>query len=229
MRLHVLLPALLLMASTLHGQDLEASVFFGVGVPVNEFGDNVTNNGYGLTANFGYAPEKNPYLIGLSLGYLNYGSETRAERFSTTIPDVTVDVTRSNNIALVHLLLRVQPNTGGVRPYLQGVAGLNYLFTETEVKSRTGSQVASSTNQSDVAFSYGAGGGVMFRVHDAGDEPSDGLRQVLIDIGARYTFGGRATYLKEGAIEIRDGHVFYHPTTSKTDLIVFEIGVAFRF
>lgn len=222
--------ALLLMAGhSARSEDLQGGIQFVVGLPQGEFKDNVNRNGYGISGQFGYAPVRAPFMVGLELSYLNYGSERRAEPFSTTIPDVTVDVENSNNILLAHLALRLQPNTGFFRPYAEGVVGLNYLFTTTQIQNRGsgGGEVASSTNQSDVAFSYGGGGGLMFLVYENPDQ--DGIMEVLVDVKGRYLMGGEAEYLKEGSIRRENGRVLYDKLRSKTDLITIHIGVEVRF
>ena len=166
-----------------------------------------------------------------------YGSETRKAPFSLTIPDVTVDVTTSNNVFQGHLLLRVQPQQSAFRPYLDGLVGFNYLWTETSIRSEhidIDDKVANSTNFSDGAFSYGGGGGVLFRVYDGsqkelqpGETRFSGL---YIDFGVKYFKGGEAEYLKKGDIERTDaGKIIYHPSQSKTDLMNFTLGIVLVF
>lgn len=211
-------------------QNFQGGLQFMIGVPSGDFKDNLARNGYGVSGQIGYAPERSPFMIGLELGYLNYGSESRAEPFSTTIPDVTVDVENSNNIVLAHVALRLQPNTGAIRPYAGGELGLNYLYTTTQIQNRgSGEEVASSTNQSDVAFSYGGTAGIMVRVHEAPEEEGDGIKEVLVDLRFRYLIGGEAEYLKEGSIRRVNGRVEYDKLRSKTDLMTIHIGVALRF
>jgi hypothetical protein len=159
---------------------------------------------------------------------MNYGSSERREPFSTTIPDVFVRVNTTNNFILGHAILRLQPNTGVFRPYLQGMVGFNYLFTETKIENENnvGQEVASSTNLSDGAFSYGGGAGLMFMVY----HPNDGsISDVYLDLGARYIFGGEAEYLKEGSVRNVNGRVAYDSYTSATDLLELQIGVTVRF
>lgn len=210
-------------------QDLLGGIDFVLGIPKGEFSRNIDNNGYGGSLLFGYAPESDPFFVGIEGAYLVYGSDTRREPFSTTIPDVTVDVTTTNAIVLAHLIVRLQPNTGGIRPYLEGSVGLNYLFTETKIENRgiPGQEVASSINQSDVAFSYGPAGGVMFRVYEATE--GERLSEVLIDIRVRYLWGGDAEYLKEGSIRRQGVNVAYDTYKSKTDLLTIQLGGIVRF
>ncbi|MGA9116787.1 MAG: hypothetical protein WB626_08435 [Bacteroidota bacterium] len=211
------------------GKGIHAGFHFLAGFPAGEFKTNITRNGYGISGQIGYAPAENPFFVGLEFAYANYGSETRTERFSTTIPDVLVDVNTDNNIVLGDLQLRLQPNTGFFRPYLEGAVGFNYLFTETTIKNRggAGEEVASSTNFDDFAFQYGGGGGMMFRVYES-DDPTEGLQEVLVDVRVRYLMGGEAEYLKEGSIRRENGQVAYDVLSSKTNLMTLQIGAALR-
>jgi len=51
---------------------------------------------------FGYTHELFQASANFSLGFLVYGSETREESFSITVPDVLLNVTTTNNIFLCH-------------------------------------------------------------------------------------------------------------------------------
>jgi hypothetical protein len=225
------LMSLLSIPSITLAQNFQGSLDFIVGLPQGEFRSNVDRAGFGLEAAIGYAPQASPFMVGFDLQYLNYGDETRRERFSTTIPDVTVDVSTTNNIAMGHLFARLQPNEGFFRPYLEGLIGLNYLFTTTKISNRgTGEEVASSTNFDDAAFSYGGGAGAMFLVYEAARDDRDaGITEVLVNVRVRYMLGGEAEYLKEGSIRRENGQVAYDISKSKTNLMTLHIGVALRF
>ena len=111
---------------------------FTLGFPRGEFQQKLNKTGFGGTLHF-YLWEPNPtrpFSIGADVGYLLYGSETRREPFSPNIPEVTVDVDRTNNIVNYHLLFMISPLKGAIRPYLEGVFGGAYFFTETKIKSR---------------------------------------------------------------------------------------------
>jgi hypothetical protein len=211
-------------------QSLQGGLDFMVGSPQREFRKNVDNVGLGIAGNFGYAPEGTPVMLGVEFAFMNYGSTERREAFSTTIPDVFVNVSTTNNFALAHAILRLQPNSGTIRPYLQGMIGLNYLFTETKIENINvpGQEVASSNNLSDGAFSYGAGAGLLIWVYSPESEDSK-LADLFVDVGTRYVFGGEAEYLKEGSIRNVNGRVQYDVLKSKTDLLVFHVGVSVRF
>lgn len=221
----------LLMTAQAFAQNFSGGINFMYGVPKGEFGSLVDSKGFGIAGDIGYRVPYSPLTLGLALGYLQYGNEERRTSFSTTIPDVTVNVSTTNSIALAHLLLRLQPETGAVRPYADGLLGLHYLFTTTTVRNRGGfdDEIASSNNLGDVAFSYGGGGGVMVQVYGAPEQDGPGIKQVLVDAGVRYLLGGEAEYLKEGSIKRENGTARYSALKSKTDLMTFSLGVSVIF
>jgi len=209
---------------------MQGGVNFLLGFPQGEFNDEVDNTGIGIGGEFLFSPNKSPFGIGVSLGYMIYGHETRREPFSSTIPDVEVEVETSNNILLGHLLFRAQLKQGPIRPYAEGLIGFNYLFTRTSINDVGGSgeDVASSTNLDDGVFSYGGGGGVMVQLY-RGAPLAEKEWAVLLDLRLRYIVSGEAKYLKEGSIGRVDGEVVYDVIKSKTDLFMTQIGVTFEF
>ena len=231
----VFVTSLFLAVGSLFAQDFQGGADFLVGLPQGAFKDNVNRAGYGISGNIGFAPAGYAYMLGVEFGFMNYGTERRREPFSTTIPDVTVDVETTNNFALGHLFLRLQPNSGSVRPYLEGVLGGNYLFTKTTIKNQgnVGEEVASSTNLDDFAFSYGGGAGllvVLARYDSEGSRENDSkISELLLDVRCRYLAGSEAEYLKEGSIRRVAGRVVYDINKSQTNLFTIQIGIAVRF
>ena len=223
---------LTLGAPSLYAQTVTpyVSANFALGIPIDEFADNVDNVGFGLNVTAGAGFNTLPFMIGLDLGYMIYGFERRSEPFSTTIPDVTVDVETTNNIVLGHLVFRIQPPQGTFQPYLEGLFGFKYLFTSTSVKSRfSDDDIASSTNFDDFASSYGAGAGFVFQLVQRQGEQG---RQTAISLhlGARYLLGSNAEYLDRGSISrSNDGDVILETTQSRTDMIMPMLGASFRF
>ncbi len=176
-------------------------------IPSGEFKEKVDNLGFGLSGNINFiSPKpKSPFGVGLNLGYIVYGSESRREPLSTTIPDVFVNIDRTNSLLNFHLLFTIGVPTGRIRPYVEGLFGGSYIFTTTSVKSQgTGDEFASSTNFDDWAWSYGAGGG--FTVLLSGD-PNTDQKTIYLDLKGRYLFGSEAEYLKQGSVEIQNGQV----------------------
>lgn len=227
MYLRTLLLFMILNVFVINSLAQSAGINFTLGFPSGEFKEHVKRTGIGISGQFMFFNPKPalPFSAGLNVGYLNYGSESRLEPFSTTIPDVTVEVDRSNNLLNFHILFQLIPPSGAVRPYIEGLFGGTYLFTETSIQSRGTEEVASSTNFDDFAWSYGGGAG--FMIHVAG--PSEDLSMIFIDVKARYLLGTEAEYLKEGSVTIEPGRVIYNPSKSKTDLITANIGVIFYF
>lgn len=207
-----------------------------LGFPQGELKDNVDNIGIGASGFFLYNFPQSPFSIGGTVTYQMYGSETEKRPWSTTIPNVYLDVTTSNNLLLGHILLRVQSTRqSAVCPYVDGLFGFGYFWTETKVESEayTGdddNEIARSVQMDDAALSYGFGGGLMIRVFDGTRSDEKGLEGVYIDLGVRYLKGGEATYMKEGDIVVdpETGSVTYNSHKSHTDILTAHIGVSFK-
>lgn len=199
-----------------------------LGFPQGDFKDEIDKTGVGIGGEFLYSPGNSIFGIGASFGFMVYGHESYSVPFPD-VPLVKLDVTTDNNIILGHLLFRVQPKKGPIRPYGEGLIGLNYFFTETNIKGENEDQkIASSTNLDDAVFSYGAGGGVMVNLYSA--DPSRGkLWRLMIDLRLRYLIGGEAEYLKEGSITVVENEAVYDISKSKTDILTAQIGLTFEF
>lgn len=210
----------------------QAGANFLLEFPQGEFKDNVNHTGFGFSGEFLYALPMIPISVGLSGAYIIYGNDTRQVRFFPGIA-VDVDVETSNNIATGHFLLRAQQRQGTIRPYLDGLIGFNYLFTQTLIKNRSGGEeIASSINVDDFAFSYGGGAGIMISVYQSPIEEirhNAGLARVNVDLRLRYLFGSEAKYLFEDSIEIAGEDVFYNESRSLTDIITLQIGAVLEF
>jgi hypothetical protein len=206
-------------------QQYSAGADFLTLVPRGEFKQNIDNNGYGVGGHFAVALGRSPIFVGIDAGIINYGSQTRRERLSGSIPEIELEVDTDNNIVLTHFLLRVQPRTGAVRPYLDGLVGIKYLYTNTEIRSDFNDEpLASTTNLSDTTFSYGFGGGVQVRLA----EFTKG-RALMLDGRVRYLRGSEAEYLREGSIRRTNGSVSFEVLSSRTDVVTAQVGVSFVF
>ena len=210
-------------AHAARAQEFQAGVDFLTVFPRGEFKNNVTNNGYGASGHFLVRVKQSPLLVGVDLGGVVYGSDTRRVGLLPDVPDVRVNVTTKNIIFLTHFLVRAQPRQGIVRPYVDGLVGFKYLFTNTTIDLDT-EENPSDTNLSDLTLSYGVGGGVHVRL-----TPDRHWPAVLLDVGVRYLRGGRAEYLREGSIRREDGAVFFDVLRSRTDVVTAQVGVTFRF
>ncbi len=206
---------------------------FMLGFPQGEFETNVDALGYGINLDLGYVFPRLPLVAGITGGAATYGSRTYRVPFNSQIQTVFVEMNTSNNIAFGHLFLRFQPQTGVFRPYFEGLLGMNVLWTESTVKDERyeDKEIAGSTNLTDVAFSYGGGGGIMFRVYRGEtDQPGKGV-EVFVDFKVRYLYGGEAKYFTEKSIREINGALVLderYADKSATDMLLGLLGVSVR-
>ncbi|MEW6127886.1 MAG: hypothetical protein AB1757_12680 [Acidobacteriota bacterium] len=213
-----------LMASA-QAQNYQAGLDFTTVFPVGEFRDNVNNNGYGIGGHFLFGVGNSPVFIGFDGGVAVYGSQSRREILSPSIPELRLKVTTRNNIGWTHFLVRLQPRKGKVRPYSEALVGAKYLFTNTTITDDfSDEQIAGDTNFSDTTLSAGFGAGVQIELTKTGKR-SD----ISLDTGVRYMFGGEADYLKKGSIIRTPGGVFFDVLSSRTDTVTLKVGITFRF
>ena len=200
-----------------------------LGVPQGEFSDALGSVGGGLTGTVMYRVPRTAVAVGVEGTAMLYGYESRRVPFSLTVPDVTVDVSTSNNLAQGLAVLRLQLPDGPVRPYVDGVAGVSYLWTQTTVGDEdVNVDLASSTNFDDATFAYGGGLGVQARLAESRGEGGR-PRAVLLDARVRYLVGGEATYLGRGDIDrYSDGTIEVFPRRSTTSMVVPQLGVTFE-
>ena len=154
-------------------------------------------------------------------GLLVYGHERQRVRLSDAIGDrILVDLSTSNNIAFLGVGPQVGVPAGRLQPYLNGFAGVSYLFTQSSVEGTASDEpFASTTNFDDATFAWGGGAGVYVPLR-RGSSP------ISLDFGVSYLNAGEADYLREGDItDHPDGSITLHPVRSQTDLLSFHFGV----
>ncbi len=211
------------------------ALHFATGLPQADFRQNVDNPGFGLSMQLEGGPRRAPWALGIAGGFIVYGTESRREPFSTTIPDVTVEVVTSNNLAFGDLFVRFAPRELSFRPYAILMLGFHYLFTRTEIRNASDpdEEIASSTNFSDFTWSYSAGAGFQYLLKETVKvDSTTGHKskvRVFLDLQVRYQRGGMAEYLKKGSIRREGGKVTYDVSRSETDLLMVLLGVSVGF
>jgi hypothetical protein len=228
----IALAALLFVPSITSAQVTpEFSIGLLLGYPIGEFKNHVSSTGTGLNITGGIQLPRSPIFLGAELGFLVYGRDTRREQFGPSVPDVLVRVITSNNILQSNFFLRLQSPRGSLRPYLDGLVGFKYLFTETTVRDN-GETIADYTNFDDWALAYGAGVGVAIALWGRESDTSARRQRsltVLLDLGVRYLLGSEAEYLKEGSIQRVGGQVVFQTERSRTDLLYPHLWVRLSF
>ncbi|MCC5942529.1 MAG: outer membrane beta-barrel protein [Balneolaceae bacterium] len=221
-----------------HSQELQVALDFDLAAPQGEFSDQLDKLGWGLNIMGGYRFGNTPFMLGLEFGFMNFGRDVRDAPLSTTIPDLRVEVENSYNLVHGDILLRLIPPPTTVRPYVEGLVGFNYFYTETVIRDRgsfSGEERLRDTNFEDTALSYGFGAGVQFRLYQDRStvrEPDEiAPSGVYLTLASRYMFGREAEYLQEGSIDVvsRPGEVLYDVSRSETNLLYFKLGVVISF
>jgi len=225
---------LCLMTEAGYGQSrIQFAIDFSPLIPQGEFSDFLETTGLGGTLDFTYRIPRSALSIGTSLGFYVYGLESWWEPVSVIIPDVLVKVSTINSIIQWHFLMRLQPEFGLVRPYLDGLIGMQHLTTDTRLNDNDGYNEyghSSGTNHiNDTVLSYGFGGGLMFRLIGVRHPSRRGGFSMDLEAGVRYLRGGFAEYMTKGDIVVTDTEIIYYVSESRTDAVTGKIGLSFSF
>lgn len=215
----------------------QGSLSFALGLPTGEFNQNIDNLGYGANVYIGAEFPNSIFGIGLDFSFFVYGRSSRSTVFNRDDPDlvaVPIDVITTNSLVQPHLVLRMQPSTGTVRPYLEGKFGFKYLFTDTRIQNqrRSDEEIASSRNFDDITISGGAGAGAHFMIMESVPESSIG--NMYINLGFQYSLGREAEYLASGPVRDESGtgridREDLDIRRSTTHLLIPMVGLAIQF
>jgi hypothetical protein len=230
----IIILVLIIFPVASQAQELQFGLDLDIGIPQREFSDQLGRAGVGLGITGGYQVPSTPVMLGLDFGFMNFGKDVREEPLSTTIPDLRVEVENRYNLVTGNLLLRLIPQPQAFRPYIEGLFGFNYFFTETAILERgsiSSEDKLRDTNFEDIALSYGFGAGIQLRVYQdkVQDREEASPAAIYLTLASRYMLGHEAEYLQQGSISIENGNVFYDVSRSKTDLLYFKFGVVFSF
>ena len=233
----IALPSFLLLFSAVlaFGQDPGHRNMIGLSLgglfPVGAFNDHVSQEGFALGIHYGVKLRKAPVYVGFELSAGFYGYTHRHE-YMNGIPEVRFDVETFNNIVQGHFLLRAEARRGAVRPFVEGLAGLSYFFTDTTISEHEfpWEEVASDINSDDLTVAAGAGGGLAIHLGWSRRRHPDRARgETVIEVKVRYMAGGRAKYLKQGSIVVEGDDVTYTLERSATSFVTAQVGISFRY
>ncbi len=183
------------------------------GRPVGEFRHNTNAFGLGLGMGAYFSFDKeNIFYLGGDFSYDIYGKS-----FDT---DGVYEVVTNNNMLQLHGVLRIQPPADQVVPFVEGLYGFKYLYTNSKLKEDLLSNAdAIHTEFGDFAWSYGGSLGLSVPV---------GQGQSALDIRIQYLKGSKAEYI-DGKMIREEGidAAIAHPKSSTTDMILLKFGATF--
>jgi len=203
------------------------------GIPMNDFGDHVGSPGFGLEGHYGYRFPHTPLTVGYELSYFNYGRRDHTETITPDLFRTNRVISTRNNMASLHLLARLGPHYGMIRPYIDGLFGMNYLYTRSHIRDNNifdNDQKFSLYHFDDTVLSYGAGAGFRIKVQEVERLLNpDSKTFWYLDIRAAYLRGGSARYLLQEPAIATDGSMIFTPERSHTDILSLQVGFTLFF
>lgn len=195
-----------------------------VAQPKGEFATELNTEGFGANvAGLFRVDREGLFSIRADLGGMQYGSETFYVPYLPITGRVSLDVETSNNAFWGSVGPQITVPAGPIQPYVNAAVGFMALVTTTSVRgSDSNYKYASTNNSDDVASALIFGGGMYV--------PIGRTESWKLHAGARYFYGGEATYLKKGDIQDNpDGSITLFPRTSRTHQVTWQLGVAYTF
>ncbi len=187
--------------------------------PKGEFASNV-GRGWGFNLNGMYNIDYKGFLsIRADAGTVQYARERKDASFFGITGRIPLNLETTNNIAWGAIGAQLMIPDGPFRPYAN--AAIAYTdFSTTSTLSDPNGQFQSISNQNahngSHAWIFGSGVQIPFGTTGA------------FNLGGKYYYGGRATYLTKGDItDNPDGTITLHPRSSKTDMVIWQLGFMF--
>ena len=193
---------------------------FAIFQPKGEFASNVpTGYGFDLTGLYKLDP-KGWFGIRADMGGVRYGHEHIPLGFFGP-SGIELDLNTDNKIEFGSLGLQLQIPDGWFRPYASASYAAVHFTTESCVSNPDNLvQDTCHSNHGDWAGAGVFGGGLTIPF---------GKSFAALNLGARYHYGAKATYLRKGdIIDNPDGTVTLNVRSSKTDLVLWQIGFSYN-
>ena len=227
MRTFIALATCLSLSSALAQQQQRPAAIAGgleIGIPIGEFDDTWGRQMAGLSANMTVPMRRLPVYYGFDFGWQYMGSKSVEVAVDEEgIESTTGDLSVRSNAYGYHALLRLQPFTGKVSPYVEAMGGLRQFTTRTEINV-DGLDQPIMEQRNENAF-IGSGGWA------AGLQVLPGKsKNFLLEMRVERLDGGRVTYVDPDAIEVsQDGEVSYGTLSSGVRVVNITFGIGLRF
>jgi hypothetical protein len=181
-----------------------------------EFANNV-GRGWGFNVNGKFNLDYKGYLsIRADAGTLTYGRESTDASFFGISSRVNLDLVTTNDIRWGSIGPQIMIPEGPFRPYANAAIAYTDFSTTSSLSDPSGDYQSTSTqNAHDGSHAWIFGGGFQIPIGTTAS----------LNAGGRYYYGGRASYLTRGDItDNPDGTITLHPRTSKTDMVLWQLG-----
>lgn len=203
----------------------------GVVATTGEFNTYV-KNAAGFTADFSFytPPNSTSMTFGFDVGYFIYDYTSQTSTFySGNGFSFDAKEERTSSIVTFHGFLRAIGPEKSFRPYADMIFGGALFTTSSSVKNYvTNEELSSNWDHSSWAWNAGVGGGLMISVYKP--DVKSFIGTIYLDLRARYLVGSRTSYLRKEDIKVDQyGTVYFFPSKSKTDMMLFSVGVEVPF
>jgi len=212
---------------SVRGQSVtEAGMSFTVGRAAGELERYVSDNIIGLHGFFASRKSsRSPFVFGSEVGIELYESEQSTELVGPEGSSTPAEVVLSDNMAVWHLFVRIQPPGGFARPYLETFLGPKLFFSSRTVRAvdQGGLNAQTTTIKvSNIGASYGLGTGIALNIFNGLLDDYHGNLSVVL--GIRYLLGAEAEFLVPPLENIHPNDRTDPGTQSRSHILETRIG-----
>lgn len=209
------------------------------GFAQGSFEDNLDRPMLGLLLSFGGHTPNLPLVLSTEIGWLNYGFDNHVELQypgNNVTPISLVNVATKNSMLLTHFVARVVPFDYVIAPYIDGLIGFKYLFTNIGVESEAiidddvviivddDDRISTSSTYNTFTLSYGFGAGLNLEIFNGRLGFHNPNTTISLQAGAQYLFGSKAEYLTESSIKTAPGRIYFEQVESRTNILIPKLG-----
>ncbi|QOI98600.1 MAG: hypothetical protein HRU69_14410 [Flammeovirgaceae bacterium] len=228
-----LLPYLLMLLglSALAQESTQVSLQVNAGIPDKEFKRAVDNSIGGTAVGFGANVLLNPkgkkgyspLFLGADFSYMTFGRDkieatNDAPPFKTTFNYYAIN-------GITRLFLSTKQS--GFVPFIDGTLGLKIFNTRTKVDKNV-SHIILDDNQPVVINTTndnGLGHGVGLGFYNRQPMESEDKTRASFTLRVMYLWGDPTSYVKRGSVRVENGFVTFEEGTTKTNMIMVQLGI----
>jgi hypothetical protein len=199
-----------------------------VAIPAKEFREAINNSvgdlGVGLTGGFLFSPfgqrKPSPILLGVDIGYLNYGVEKIGANSNNPAIKITHNIYSFDGMAR---LRQPDHHNKNIIPFIDGLLGLKLYNTRVKIDkdlidvifNNDEAEVLENVNNTGLNFGLGAGFYTLpKKINGAGF-----MMRVL------YMWGDEVEYVVRNSVKINNGTLTYDTGKANTSMLTIQLGI----
>ena len=219
------------------GQSFQTGFYFTPSLPQGDYNYYAGDYGFGFSTFVGHLLEEGKIMIGMDVDILFYPDFTRIEKLGWIDTGAEVRLTTSNSSIMTHGFIRYFIDFKPLKPYIEGLVGMNILSTETFYENADDKLESPYFPYSKIVklggldLSMGVGAGISFTIFDGKTEQNSNskIAEALFDIHLRYLIGNGCQVIEKGGVRIEPPTIRHDLHDVASTVFTIQAGILFKF